>query len=238
MRGSIALVGSGEFLPIMSDFEKSLIEDGVNNGKKPIYVQIPTAAGQESPERLKYWEELGRKQAELMGIEQRFLPIFNRNDAEKAEFAEQIKDAALIYMSGGDPHYLATTLRDTPTWKAIHDNWNTGASLAGCSAGAMVLSSHIPNFRFTKREPTLGLNLLPNIRVIPHFDKFFRWIPDSAAKVLMHAPENIILLGIDELIALVKRTKEEHWLVHGEAKVHVLQGLPKQELLHGEELNF
>jgi hypothetical protein len=54
----------------------------------------------------------------------------------------------------------------------------------------------------------------------------------------MHAPENIILLGIDELTALVKRTKEEHWLVHGEAKVHVLQGLPKQELLHGGELRY
>jgi cyanophycinase-like exopeptidase len=141
-------------------------------------------------------------------------------------------------MSGGDPHHLAISLRDTPTWKAIHENWNSGASLAGCSAGAMVLSSHIPNFRFTKREPTAGLNLLPNIRVIPHFDKFFRWIPDSAAKVLMQAPDNTILLGIDELTALVQRSGEEHWIVQGEAKVHVLQGLPKQELLHGEVLSF
>ena len=238
MRGSIALVGSGEFLPIMADLEKSLINDGIKNGKKPIYLQIPTAAGQESPDRLKYWEELGKKQAELLHIEQRFLPIFNRSDAEKEEFAKEIKDAALIYMSGGDPHHLALSLRDTPTWKAIHENWNSGASLAGCSAGAMVLSSHIPNFRFTKREPTAGLNLLPNIRVIPHFDKFFRWIPDSAAKVLMQAPDNTILLGIDELTALVQRSGEDHWIVQGESKVHVLQGLPKQELLHGEVLSF
>ena len=238
MRGSIALVGSGEFLPIMADLEKSLIDDGIKNGKKPIYLQIPTAAGQESPDRLKYWEELGKKQAGLLHIEQRFLPIFNRSDAEKEEFAKQIKDAALIYMSGGDPHHLALSLRDTPTWKAIHENWNSGASIAGCSAGAMVLSSHIPNFRFTKREPTAGLNLLPNIRVIPHFDKFFRWIPNSAAKVLMHAPEKTILLGIDELTALVQRSGEDHWIVQGESKVHVLQGLPKQELLHGEVLSF
>ena len=90
MPGSIALVGSGEFLPIMADFEKSLIVNGINNGKKPTYVQIPTAAGQESPERLKYWEELGKRQAELLQIEQRFLPIFNRADAEKEEFVEQL----------------------------------------------------------------------------------------------------------------------------------------------------
>jgi cyanophycinase len=236
MRGSIALVGSGEFLPIMADFEKSLIVDGINNGKKPIYVQIPTAAGQESPDRLKYWEELGKRQAELLQIEQRFLPIFNRADAEKEEFAEQIKDAALIYMSGGDPHYLANSLIDTPVWNAIYTNWHTGASLAGCSAGAMAMCTEIPNFRFTKREPTPGLNILPNLRVIPHFDKFFKWIPDSAAKVLMHAPANSILLGIDELTALVRRSNETHWIVQGEAKVHILQGAPKQELLHGDEL--
>ena len=30
MLGSLALVGSGEFLPIMADFEKSLIDDGGN----------------------------------------------------------------------------------------------------------------------------------------------------------------------------------------------------------------
>jgi cyanophycinase-like exopeptidase len=238
MPGSIALVGSGEFLPIMADFEKSLINDGVKNNKQPTYVQIPTAAGQESPDRLKYWEELGKRQAELLQIEQRFLPIFNRADAEKEEFAEQIKDAALIYMSGGDPHYLANSLIDTPVWNAIYTNWQTGASLAGCSAGAMAMCTEIPNFRFTKREPTRGLNILPNLRVIPHFDKFFRWIPDSAAKVLMHAPENSILLGIDELTALVRRSNETHWIVQGEAKVHILQGAPKQELLHGEEFMF
>ena len=236
MPGSIALVGSGEFLPIMADFEKSLINDGVKNNKQPTYVQIPTAAGQESPDRLKYWEELGKRQAELLEIEQRFLPIFNRADAEKEEFAEQIKDAALIYMSGGDPHYLANSLIDTPVWNAIYTNWQTGASLAGCSAGAMAMCTEIPNFRFTKREPTRGLNILPNLRVIPHFDKFFKWIPDSAAKVLMHAPANSILLGIDELTALVRRSNETHWIVQGEAKVHILQGAPKQELLHGDEL--
>ena len=156
----------------------------------------------------------------------------------RSEFIVAITNSALMYMSGGDPHYLATTLANTPVMKAIEDNWRTGASLAGCSAGAMAMSAHIPNFRFTKREPTAGLNLLPNIRVIPHFDKFFRWIPDSAAKVLMHAPDNTILLGIDELTALVQRSGEDHWIVQGESKVHVLQGLPKQELLHGEVLSF
>jgi cyanophycinase len=52
-KGSIALVGSGEFLPEMSDLESLLIQDGVRNGKVPRFIQIPTAAGKESPERIK-----------------------------------------------------------------------------------------------------------------------------------------------------------------------------------------
>ena len=113
MPGSIALVGSGEFLPIMADFEKSLINDGVKNNKQPTYVQIPTAAGQESPERLKYWEQLGNKQAELLQVTPHFLPIFTREDAHNPEFVKQIENSALMYMSGGDPHYLANSLIDT-----------------------------------------------------------------------------------------------------------------------------
>ena len=238
MPGSLALVGSGEFLPIMAEFEKSLIQDGITNNKKPTYVQIPTAAGQESPDRLKYWENLGAAQAKLLDIEPHFLPIYTREDAFNPELVNKIENSALMYMSGGDPHYLANTLKDTPVWEAIQNNWQTGAALAGCSAGAMAMCGEIPNFRFTKREPTAGFNLLPNIKVIPHFDKFFKWIPDSAAKVLLSAPENTILVGIDELTALVKRTKEQHWLVYGEAQVHILQGAPKQTLLHSDTINF
>ena len=42
------LVGSGEYLPVMAEFEKSLLVDGIKNGKENIYIQIPTAAAQES----------------------------------------------------------------------------------------------------------------------------------------------------------------------------------------------
>ncbi len=238
MNGSLALVGSGEYLPAMATFEKSLIDDGIKSGKKPVYVQIPTAAGKESPDRLEYWKQLGKTQADRLGVDSIFLPIFTREDANNPEYAALIKDAALIYMSGGDPHYLAETLMDTPLWSAIQENWRSGTSLAGCSAGAMVLSSHIPNFRLLKKSPTAGLNLLPEIRVIPHFNKFFKWIPESAAKVLLHVPDDSILIGVDELTAIVKRSGDDHWVVVGEAKVHVLKGMPDQQLVDGEVITF
>jgi len=236
MNGSLALVGSGEYLPAMTAFEKSLIDDGVRNGKKAKYIQIPTAAGRESKERLNFWENLGKNQGELIGVETIFLPIFNREDANNSDFVNQIKDSALIYLSGGDPHYLAQTLMGTLTWDAIVENWSSGASLAGCSAGAMVLSSHIPNFRLLKSSPTAGLNLLPEVRVIPHFNKFFKWIPESAAKILLHVPDGSILIGVDELTAIVKRSGLDDWVVCGQAKVHVLNGLPDRQLIDGERI--
>ena len=236
MNGSLALVGSGEYLPAMAEFEKSLIDDGVRNGKRAKYIQIPTAAGREREDRLRYWENLGKIQGDLLGIETIFLPIFNREDANNPDLANQIAGSALIYMSGGDPHYLAQTLMGTLVWDAIVENWSSGASLAGCSAGAMVLSSHIPNFRLLKSTPTTGLNLLPEIRVIPHFNKFFKWIPESAAKILLHVPDDSILIGVDELTAIVKRSGIDDWVVIGEAKVHVLSGMPDRQLIDGERI--
>jgi cyanophycinase len=238
MDGSLALIGSGEYLPAMAVFEKSLVEDGVKNGKEARYLQIPTAAGRENSDRLEYWKELGLRQAKSIGVEATYLPIFTREDAFNQEYVGAVANSALMYMSGGDPHHLAQVLIDTPLWSAIIENWKTGASLAGCSAGAMVLSTHIPNFRLLKKTPTVGLNLLPEIRVIPHFNKFFKWIPESAAKVLLHVADNSILIGVDELTAIVKRSGDTEWVVIGEAKVHVLKGLPDQQLLDGERINL
>ena len=238
MEGSLALVGSGEYLPAMTAFEKSLLDDGIKNGKANHYIQIPTAAGRESDDRLAYWKELGQRQADAIGVKATFLPIFTREDAFQQEHVDAISNSALMYMSGGDPHYLAEVLIDTPVWAAMVANWQSGASLAGCSAGAMVLSGQIPNFRVLNRAPSIGLNLLPEIRVIPHFNKFFKWIPESAAKLLLHVPNDAILIGVDELTAIVKRSGSTHWVVVGEAKVHVLKGLPDQQLHDGQEINL
>ena len=238
MAGSIALVGSGEYLPPMLELERSLIEDGVANEKELVFVQIPTAAGRESRDRILYWENLGRAQAEALGVPVRFLPIFDRDQAHNPQYVAQIRDSSLVYMSGGDPHYLANTLRGTPVFDAIEENWNSGGSIAGCSAGAMVMSSKIPNFRLARSEPTDGFSLIPDIRVIPHFNKFFKWIPESSATILLNVPSDAILLGIDELTALVRRFNESDWRVFGEAKVHILKGAPTQQLQVNERISL
>jgi hypothetical protein len=55
---------------------------------------------------------------------------------------------------------------------------------------------------------------------------------------LLHVPDYAILIGVDEMTAIVKRTGNNHWVVVGEAKVHVLKGLPDQQLHDGDEIKL
>ena len=242
--GALALVGSGESLPVMQKLETELLHSGISNGKPNRYLQIPTAAGQESADRLQFWENLGAEQARRIGAVQDFLPIFNRDDAFNPEYISRIKEAGLIYFSGGDPGYLASSLHETPLWEEIKKNWESGASLAGCSAGAMALSGDVPNFFRMKNIGIPGLNLIPHIRPIPHYNKFFGWIPDSAAKIVMKAPEGTIIIGIDEDTALVTGLDTETslgeniWQVHGDGGVHILSGAPSKRFEAGEKITF
>lgn len=217
--GKIALVGSGEYLPEMSELERELLIAGGTDK----FIQIPTAAGRESQSRLEFWKELGAAQAERIGAKAHFLPIFNRQDAFREDLAAEIDGAGLIYLSGGDPHFLASTLIGTPIYEAILRNWMGGSSLAGCSAGAMALGPDIPHFRRPKADGETGFGITRNIRTIPHYNKFFGWVPEFAAQKFMQAPEDICVVGIDELTAIVTDDLD-NWRVIGVGRVHLLKG--------------
>ena len=231
--GRLALVGSGEYLPVMQAFEADLIARGPSNK----YVQLATAAGRESADRRGYWERIGEEQAARIGAEHIFIPVFNREDAMNEEYAAMVEGAGLIYLSGGDPHYLSETLTGTPVWDAIERNWRAGSSLAGCSAGAMAMGPDIPNFRKMKAEGSIGLGVLPHIRTIPHYNKFFGWIPDAAAQLFLKAPDHITVTGIDEETALWSDDLVT-WNVSGRGAVHLLTGAKTGKFQDGQQLTF
>jgi len=214
--GPLALVGSGEYLEAMAGLEAELIKD-----RAPRYVQLATAAAPEGEHRLAYWHELGRAQAIRLGVEPVIVPVHDRTDANNPEFADMVRGAGLIYLSGGDPGYLADTLRDTTVWRAIVETWGGGAALAGCSAGAMAMASWIPSLRHPRRGHTAGLGLLPHLRVVPHFDYFRRAIPHVLDHFL--APrDGTTLVGIDEETALVGGPDE--WRVAGRQAAWIITG--------------
>jgi cyanophycinase len=110
----LALVGSGEYTPAMLEVERGLLA-----GRPPRYVQIPTAAGREGPNRLSYWVDLGEEQAARLGVEAVPLVVLERDQADDPAVAASVDGAGLIYLSGGSPTVLADTLRGTALWRAI-----------------------------------------------------------------------------------------------------------------------
>lgn len=218
--GSLALVGSGEYLPAMQMLEQRLFDDGVRRGRRPIYVQLATAAGREGEARLEYWRDLGQQQGARMGVEVDFVPVFDRIGAEDPALVSRVADAALIYFSGGDPHHLADSVRAASLWRAVESNFKAGGALAGCSAGAMFLSPWVPSLRFARRVE--GIGLLPDLTVIPHFDMIHRWVPDALVRVMTHLGDHDVLIGIDEQTAVFDAG--EGWQVWGRGGVHLLTG--------------
>ena len=210
----------------MADIEAKLI-----SGRGNKYVQIPTAAAQEGERSLNYWRDLGIAQAERIGVEPVPLMIIDKHTANDEELVKNIEGAGLIYFSGGNPHYLADTLRNSKVWSAIYSAWQNGAALAGCSAGAMAIANHIPELRSFSRTTTAGLGILPNIRVLPHFDRFFM----NMFSRINH-DKDITILGIDENTALVGGLKE--WEVHGQGSVWVFSEGQKQQFKAGEKVQI
>ncbi len=217
--GAIALVGSGEYSVQMQELETQLLHRAISRGKKNTFVQIPTASSHEGDTSRAKWKRLGQEQSDRIGSECIYLAIHEREDAFNAEFVEQISGAGLIYFSGGDPHRVAEIYRDSPVWDAIVAEWKSGTSLAGCSAGAMAFGGSIMGLRRSQHSD--GLALLPDIEVIPHYDKMLGWLPDRVAAFIAQSITKGTLLGIDENTALVLT---DVWRRYGRGKVHVLRG--------------
>lgn len=214
--GTIALVGSGEFLPAMAGVDTELLV-----GRSPRVAVIPTAAGLESPARVRYWFDLAHQHYQRLGAEVVEIAALNPDNAADPAWAQAVQGCGLIYLSGGNPHHLATTLAATALWAAIVDAWKNGAALAGCSAGAMALAQTVAPLR--GNQALAGLNVVQGVCVLPHFDRYF------GSQPLPKAPPGTVVIGIDEETALVGGGGQ--WRVHGRGVVTVFGGDTPQ--VHG-----
>ena len=218
MNGLIALVGSGEYLPVMEEVDRHLLGSRHVNGSKPRVVCLPTAAGREGDASVNRWSHMGVEHFGQLGADVTALPIIDRESANREEYASALENADLIYFSGGNPGYLYETMKDTRAWNAAQRAWARGAVYAGCSAGAMILGKRIPGFRLMKTQA--GFGIFPAEYIIPHFDAFpavWRPMVFALQKALKDGQR---MVGIDEDTALVG-TLQGEWHVMGKSEVHV-----------------
>jgi cyanophycinase len=174
------------------------------SGSPPKAAILPTAAGLEVS--VSSWIRDGVAQFSALGCEAYGVRAVDRAGMEDAEHVAALAAADLIYLSGGSPGHLVETLRDTTGWRTIEAHWRQGGALAGSSAGAMALgeSTLVRREGQVGRMPSFwepGLNVLPGIGVIPHYDRFG---PERTLPRVQAAPPGLTVLGIDEDTAILR----------------------------------
>jgi cyanophycinase len=210
--GVVALVGGGEWRE-GADFDAELL---ARSG--PEVVVLPTAAAYEHPERAVAWAE---RWFAGLGGKVRGLPVLRRQDAEDEANAAVLRNARFVYIGGGSPLHLRSVLKDSLAWEALVEAWRDGATIAGSSAGAMVLTDPMVDPR--GGALTVGLGLVEQLAVIPHHHD------DRAPHVrrtLELAPATLPVAGIPERTALI-RNPDGTWQQSGAGHVTIyLAGEP------------
>lgn len=230
--GAIALVGSGEYLPVMAETDRFLLET-LGGPASAKVVLIPTASGLE-PGMPEHWNNLGVGHFKSLGASVEPAMLVTRKDASDPRILTLLREANFIYFSGGNPNYLIQTLHETPAWEIITRRHSQGAVLAGCSAGAMAFGGFTTSIRMMRQGQTPewvpALGLLPGFITLPHFDRLSGFISQELFKILLDtAPfesnQAQALLGIDEDTALVRlpnpNQPETDWQVFGRQTVSI-----------------
>ena len=154
---------------------------------------IPTA-DTETPEddgRLETWRT--RKPASVA-----LLHAASRDQAEAERFAEPLKHATGVWISGGKQSVLATTYLKTPVERELSALLKRGGVIAGTSAGAAIMS----RVMIVRGEVREGFDLLAHGIVDQHFEA--RGRQDRLLKVLAAHPQRFGI-GVDEDTAAVVR---------------------------------
>jgi cyanophycinase len=229
--GPIALVGSGEFLPAMAEIDAGLL--AATGRRRPRVAILPTAAWPDGEDVFRRWAAMGAEHFTALGAEVEPVLVRDRFDADDAAHAQAIGEADLIYLSGGKPGHLTSTVVGSPVGSALLAAHARGATLVGCSAGAMTLADRHWDTRRRRLFWPLrwheGLGLAPGASVIPHYDAF----PEPmAALVVLQSPRDLTTLGIDEETALVGR--DGSWQVQGRGRVTVWRGRHRTRYRRGE----
>ena len=233
MNGLIALVGAGEYLPVMEEVDRHLLAS--LQVQTPHVVCLPTAAGQEGDESINRWSRMGIDHFKKLGADVTALRIIDKDSANDEQFISMLESADLIYFSGGNPQYLFETLNGSLAWSAMQKAWAAGAVYAGCSAGAMILSKRIPSFRLAGTNE--GFGLVPAQFILPHFDAIPVMFKPLTFALKSQLKKGERLIGIDENTALVGQLGHE-WKVMGHSKVHVFTREGTQTYENGQTLSL
>jgi cyanophycinase len=126
------------------------------------------------------------------------LHAVTRPQANDESAANAVRDATGIFLTGGNQLRLSSTIGGTRLADAILERFRRGAVVAGTSAGASAMSSHMIAYGASGATPkqrmaqvAAGLGLLPGVIVDQHFQQRNR-----LGRLLSLIAQNPSLLGL------------------------------------------
>ncbi|HEY0755483.1 MAG TPA: Type 1 glutamine amidotransferase-like domain-containing protein [Ktedonobacteraceae bacterium] len=245
--GTVALLGSGEYLPVMNEVDIYLLET-VGGAQSARMALLPTASGLE-PMGATLWNDLGLEHFKQLGVSDiratRIIDAASANDAAQVALLE---NANFFYFSGGNPYHIIDTMRDSLAWEHIQAAYKRGAVLAGCSAGAMMLGGQTASLRQVMMgnevEFKAALGIAPRLIVAPHFDRLASYMDQEPFQYWLRSiPPEYTAVGIDEDTALIRvelnveGSGKDRWRAMGRQTVQVfVSETQKRVLQSGEEI--
>ncbi len=160
------------------------------------------------------------------------------------QWLDSLRSAKLIFITGGDQQRFMKLVLHTPVYKAIHDAYAKGATIAGSSAGAAVMSrlmitgnerdstdGYHETFRKMRANNIImeeGLGLLDSAIIDQHFVVRSRYNRLLSA---MAAYPTYPCIGIDESTAIIVEGKKIS--VTGAGQVVVLSNPKHLQVVDG-----
>jgi cyanophycinase len=209
--GVLALLGGASWSgPVRDVLGSSVLRE--REGRKAVV--LPTAAAYEHPERA-----AGAALDALadLGFEATVLPVLRRPDAAATVHVEAVRKAAVVAIVDGSALHLRAVLKDTPVFGALLEAHRGGTALVAAGAGSGVLCDPMLDPR--GGAYTVGLGLVRDITVFPHFDAAPEHLRERSTDLL---PPGVVLAGVDGGAALV-RDRAGGWRAAGAGAVTVYE---------------
>ncbi len=146
---------------------------------------------------------------------------FTNKNLNNKEWIDSVRNAQLIFITGGDQNRFMKLVLKTSLHKAILEAYTNGAVVAGTSAGAAVMSKHMitgnetsvdsgatSSFRKIVRnnaEVSEGLGLIQSVIIDQHFIVRSRY--NRLLTVLQKFPDHMCI-GIDEATAVIIKSNK------------------------------
>ncbi len=205
-RGTLALVGGGEFSPACAELHRELLDAADTD---TVHV-LPTAAAFENPQAavdaaIEHFAALGAKVTPVMAL--------TRRDAENDSVVKAVKGAKFVYLTDGSPLHLRSVLKDSSLFAVLAASYRNGGVFAASGAGAALVVDPMVDPR--GGAYTVGLGLAENLAVFAYHGSAADHMRMRSIELL---PDGATLAGLDEHTALV-RSGEGEWRVVGPGSV-------------------